>query len=254
MNKLIVSLILFVSISLVCLAQPKFVIVGGDEYNWGKVKIKDSPIKAVVTFKNEGTEDLVITKVSASCGCTAAKPEKDVLPPGETTVMNVELRLSGNGVFTKNVNIETNDPAKKKTSYKLVCDIVRDIIFKPGEFVNFRGGHLTIGQEVSETIVIKNNTKEKIKFSELKVEPPDVVKLTVPNEFTLKPAEEIEVVVRATPTKEGPLSANIIFKTDNADYPTTTIHVHGHVPPSPILNDHEVAPPPPPPATTTQKK
>lgn len=241
MNKLIVNLILFVSISLITFAQPKFVIVGGDEYNWGKVKIKDSPVKASVIFKNEGTEKLIIKKVKTSCGCTAAKPEKDTLLPGDTTVMNVEVRLSGNGQFSKNITIETNDPERNSVVYKVSCDIVRDIIFKPGENISFRGEHIMVGKEASETITIKNNTKEKIKFSDLKVEP-DILNLVIPNEFTLIPDEEVELTVRLTPTKEGPFHSNITFKTTNADNPSVLINVHGHAIPNPILNEIEIDP------------
>jgi hypothetical protein len=241
MNKLIVSLIMFVSISLIGLAQPKFVIIGGDEYNWGKVKIKDSPAKASVTFKNEGTENLIILKVKTSCGCTAAKPEKDTLLPGDTTVMNVELRLSGNGLSSKTVTIETNDPAKKTTNYKLVYDIVRDIIFKPSEHVSFKSENVMVGKEVSESIFIKNNTKENIRFSDLRIEP-DILKLTVPNDFNLKPDEEVEMIIRTTPTKEGPFHSNINFNTNNADYPTISINVYGHAHPNPLLNEIESDP------------
>ena len=236
MNKLI-ALMLFVSISFVSVAQPKFIIVGGDEYNWGKVKPMDSPLKATVVFRNEGTENLIIKKVRAACGCTAVKPAKDTLPPGDTTVMDVELRISGNGLFNRTVTIETNDPNKKTTTYRLVCDIVRDIIVKPSEFMSFRGDKIVAGNEAAETIFIKNNSKKNIKFYDLQVEPPDLLRLTIPNEFTLKPNEEIELTARVTPLKSGPFNAQIIIKTDNVDNPAVTIGVHGHVNQNPLLNE-----------------
>ena len=239
MNKLLVSLMLFVSFSVVCLSQPKFVIVGGDEYNWGKVPAAQSKVNASVVFKNEGTEILIIKKVNPTCGCTAAKPEKDTLLPGDTTVMNVELRLgAGTGITRKSITIETNDEARARVSYGLVVDIVRDIIFKPNEHINFRGENVVVGQEASETIIIKNNSAKNIKFSGMKIEP-DIVKVTVPPDFTLTPNEEIELTGRVTPTKEGHFNAKITFKTDNKDNPTISINVNGHALPNPILNGME---------------
>ena len=240
MNKLIGYLILFVSISIVSFAaptQPKFVIVGGDEYDWGKVKPKDSPLNASIIFKNEGNADLVILKTKAGCGCTIPKLEKDTLLPGDTTVMNVKLNISGNGLFQKTIDIETNDPERKLIKYKLKCDIVRDIIFKPGEYMAFRGENAVLGKELTETVTIKNNFNRNIKFSDLKIEPLDVVKLTVPSDFTMKPGEEVTVTARHTPIKEGPVHAKITWKTDHPDYPTVTINVHGHINPNPILNE-----------------
>ena len=49
----------------------------------------------VVTYKfeitNSGTSELIISQVRASCGCTAAKPDKMNLKPGEKTFVIVEF-------------------------------------------------------------------------------------------------------------------------------------------------------------------
>jgi len=239
MNKLLCCLTLFVSISFIGLAQPKFIIIGGDEYDWGKVKPKDSPLKATVIFKNEGTENLIITKVQPGCGCTAAKPEKDTLPPGDTTVMNVELRLGGStGIFHKSITINTNDPQKTSTSYKLVCDIVRDIIFKPSDALSFKGEQIVVGKEATETISIKNNSNKEIRFYDLEIVP-DIVKLTIPKDFVIKPGSEIEVTGRLTPTRVGHFDAKINLKTNHPDFPILTIGVYGDANPNPLLNEIE---------------
>ena len=239
MNKLLGYLILFVSISYVGLAQPKFVIIGGDEYNWGKVKPSDSPLKADVIFKNEGTENLIIKKVNPTCGCTAAKPEKDTLVPGDTTVMKVDLRLGGStGIFHKNITIQTNDPQRQSVNYKLVCDIVRAIIFKPNDAMSFKGEHIAVGKESAETVTIKNNSDTGIKFYDVEVVP-NIVKLTIPKDFTLKPGEEIEVTGRHTPTKAGHFNAKINMKTNHPDFPTITIGIYGDAKQNPLLNEIE---------------
>ena len=60
-------------------AQPKIQIVGGETHDWGKVKAKDSPLKAIVKLKN-----VLITKLThfliiklfmlLHAPCTSQKP------------------------------------------------------------------------------------------------------------------------------------------------------------------------------------
>jgi hypothetical protein len=40
-------------------------------------------------FRNTGNTDLVISNVSASCGCTASKYTKEAVPPGEEGIVSV---------------------------------------------------------------------------------------------------------------------------------------------------------------------
>jgi hypothetical protein len=238
MSKLVVFIATFISFTLVCMAQPKFVMVGGDEYNWGEVRPKDSPLKAKIEFRNEGNEDLVILNVRPGCGCTAAKPEKDTLKPGEITYMPVEYSVASNtGVTSKSIRIETNDPKKTTTNYKITANVVRDIICKPTQHLPFKD--LKIGVEGSATVYVKNNSDKKITFSDLRIEPaePQVLKLTIPAKFTLKPGEEIEVTGRMFPKEKGYHNLKIIFKTDHPEYPTFEIPAYGNVAASQILND-----------------
>jgi len=238
MSKLVVFIATFVSFTLVSMAQPKFVIVGGDEYNWGDVRPQDSPLKAKIEFRNEGNENLVIINVKPGCGCTAAKPEKDTLKPGETTYMPVEYSVAGNtGVTSKSIRIETNDPKKAATSYKITANVIRDIICKPTQHLPFRD--LTVGKESSATVFVKNNSKTNITFSEMRIEPaePQILKLTIPAKFTLKPNEEIEITGRMLPKQKGYQNLKIIFKTNHPDYPTFEIPAYGNVVESAILND-----------------
>jgi hypothetical protein len=235
MNKLIVAISMFVLTTFCALAQPKLTIIGGDEYNWGDVKPADSPLKAAIQLKNEGTEVLEIKSVKTSCGCTTAPLDKDKLAPGETTTMNVEFKVSANtGVTSKNISFETNDPQRKKVFYKISANIVRDLVCKPSNYMPFKD--LKVGIESSSTIFMKNNSKKDITFSELKVEPAGV-KLTIPETFTLKPNEEIEITGRLTRNEKGYFNSKIKMKTNHPDYPTFEIPAYGSAAESAIFND-----------------
>ncbi len=60
---------------------------------------------------NTGKSDLIIRKVKASCGCTAIKPEKTTIAPGESTFVSAEFNSAGkSGRQNKSVTVITNDP------------------------------------------------------------------------------------------------------------------------------------------------
>ncbi len=60
---------------------------------------------------NTGDQELTIVNVRPGCGCTAAKPDKNVLKPMESTKLKVSFNSSGRrGSQLKHIYIKTNDP------------------------------------------------------------------------------------------------------------------------------------------------
>ena len=193
-----------------------------------------------MTFKNEGNENLIISKVQPGCGCTAAKPEKDTLAPSESTTMDITFNFgSSTGVTSKNIRIETNDPERSTVNYKIKATIVRDIICKPTNTLNFR--NTTVGQEATQTIQMKNNSAKTIKFTDVRVEP-EIIQLSIPNEFSIEPGKEISIVGKVTPQTAATSTAKISITTDHPDYPTYEISVVIKANASPILNDSKQQP------------
>ncbi len=79
-------------------------------HNFGEVK-SGSTVTYNFVIKNEGKNKLIIRKVKASCGCTATKPGKKELNPGEETELKVSFNTRGrNGKQHKTVTVITNDP------------------------------------------------------------------------------------------------------------------------------------------------
>jgi len=95
-------------------------IVTIDEKNWNFGEIKQGDVvKHSFEVKNTGKSELIIRKVKASCGCTAIKPAKTILAPGETTLIAAEFDSKGkSGRQTKTVRIVSNDP--KNTTLTLM--------------------------------------------------------------------------------------------------------------------------------------
>jgi hypothetical protein len=79
-------------------------------FNFGTIK-KGDKAEHTFTISNSGKSNLIIRKVKASCGCTAIKPEKTVISPGEKTTITAIFNSAGkNGRQNKSITVITNDP------------------------------------------------------------------------------------------------------------------------------------------------
>jgi hypothetical protein len=59
---------------------------------------------------NKGTDTLNITDVRPGCGCTAAKPEKNIIMPGDSTMIHIEFNSIGrSGSQHKYIYVFSND-------------------------------------------------------------------------------------------------------------------------------------------------
>ncbi len=75
---------------------------------------------AQFTFTNQGDLNLIIDKVSPSCGCTVAKFQK-ITPPGDKGTITLELDTAGiTGAFRKSAVVSSNDPSQPFTTLMMV--------------------------------------------------------------------------------------------------------------------------------------
>lgn len=85
-------------------------------------------------ISNSGSADLMINNVQASCGCTAAQPDKNILKPGEKTSIKVEFNSASRlGPQDKSVYVMTNDPKNQNFVLKFTCVVVQKTASKPVE-------------------------------------------------------------------------------------------------------------------------
>jgi hypothetical protein len=83
------------------------------EYDFGLIYEGDK-VSHVFRFTNTGTEPLIITKATGSCGCTVPHYPKVPILPGETSEIEVEFNSKAKkGLQSKRVTITANtEPAK----------------------------------------------------------------------------------------------------------------------------------------------
>lgn len=88
-------------------------------HNFGKILHKDGRVSHEFVFTNEGNAPLIIHKTKGSCGCTASKPPKHPIMPGEEASIKVTFNPKGkSGRQHKTVTITHNSgvPDQSKTT------------------------------------------------------------------------------------------------------------------------------------------
>lgn len=76
--------------------------------DYGTIKKGSEPLRKF-SFKNGGSEPLLITNAKGSCGCTVPTYPKEAILPGQSSAIEVRYDTSRLGKFTKNVTVTTND-------------------------------------------------------------------------------------------------------------------------------------------------
>lgn len=82
--------------------------VSPEQFNFGTLP-QHSTVKSIFWIHSIGDDTLRITRVIPGCGCTKAPLEKDVLPPGDSTRLEIIFdSKSFRGQISKSPRIETN--------------------------------------------------------------------------------------------------------------------------------------------------
>jgi Protein of unknown function (DUF1573)/Flagellar-associated PapD-like len=146
-------------------------------YNFGST-LSGPPLTHVFVIRNAGNAPLQIKSVATSCGCTAAKPSKSELAPGEISKITaqVDTRFE-QGHSLSVVTVTTNDPHKPTVALKLEGVIKPQVTAQPAalDFGQVRHG-IAASREVTVSDVVGgprfaiksiDNTSPYIKVMEL---------------------------------------------------------------------------------------
>lgn len=78
-------------------------------------------------FKNTGKGPLVISSAKASCGCTATKPPKESIAPGESESITATFNSKGRiGKQSKSITVKSNDTNNSTVVLKFTVEVVKD--------------------------------------------------------------------------------------------------------------------------------
>ena len=92
----------------------------GMDKDFGKI-VEGKNLEVSFRFKNVGDKPLVISNVSASCGCTVPETPKKPYAPGETGVIKASFNSTGkSGSQSKQVNVFANlEPAMTTLNFRV---------------------------------------------------------------------------------------------------------------------------------------
>lgn len=92
------------------------------EHNFGRV-ISGELVRHTFKFQNKGRKDLILTKVSSSCGCTVPSYAKEPIKPGETGLIEVVFDTRGRkGIQNKTITVLSNS-TPNKTLLKIKANV-----------------------------------------------------------------------------------------------------------------------------------
>lgn len=231
--------------------KAKLEVVGGDVYDWGKVKAPtEGHLNATIKMKNAGGRELKLIEVRPGCGCTKTDPDKMEITPGDVSTMGVKLNISPSqaGQITKSITIRWGDregiaardefkksgtavpkglDTTENFSYiTLKADIQRALVLSPNQYFNFADAK--IGQETTSTLYLTNNDAMPISVFDFVPEGGVVVNIT--DKRVIKPGEKLEIVARYVPQVKGPIAGGVKFSTSSAEMPKMDIRAFGNVP------------------------
>jgi hypothetical protein len=96
-------------------AANKAAVANAGKFNWTKGKDHDfgkipqgTPVNWEFEFTNAGKAPIVLSSVSASCGCTTPEWTKEAVAPGKTGKIKVQFNAAAVGTFTKTITVVSN--------------------------------------------------------------------------------------------------------------------------------------------------
>jgi len=153
------------------IAQEAFPVLSFSEkeFDFGTIKEVDGPVTHIFKFKNSGNSPLILSKVTASCGCTTPDWTKEPVPPrGEGQIKVTFNPARRKGSFKKSVTIRSN------SSTPVVMLHIKGVVTPrektPKEIYRRQIGQLNFKMTVLPFVKIKEN--------QVKIDTLDFINLT----------------------------------------------------------------------------
>src|SRR4030095_6758377 len=213
MRKIIFTILLF---PLIVFSQsgPKMEVEGGDDINTGS-HMRGKEVKYEIKFKNAGDQDLKISRVQTSCGCSSALASSDLVKPGESGTINFTFNGQGFGVVSKSVMVSTNETGDGQTSYhtiKLSMNMADPLTLNPQSIIT----EGKVGDELKQTATITNSYDKEIDITEVTSNTP-VIQITS-DKMALNTGEAASLNISIKIYEESAINAAIIIKTSEGEF------------------------------------
>jgi len=200
--------------------------------NFGKID-QGEVLTHVFVFSNLGDSNLIIKKVTTTCGCTAALISDKNVAPGKKGEIKVNFNTRGlGGKVTKYIYVESNDPRHPRKQLTVIADIK----VPPQPKISLDHYNLDLGlfldsEEVSAQTKIQNKGELELRvncahrkaafFSNGR-------EISFPLKIPAKGEKEIEV--KLPPRKKpGVIREYILIRSNDRSRPTLSLYLSGYV-------------------------
>jgi hypothetical protein len=130
MKKFFSVLVVLLSVASVSFAQKGVMKFKEETHNFGKIE-QGKPVTQEFTFTNVGTEPIIISNVSASCGCTTPSYTKEPVLPKQTGVIKATYNAAAMGSFNKSITVFSNGESPSLTLFLKGEVVSKDALSKP---------------------------------------------------------------------------------------------------------------------------
>lgn len=94
-------------------------------HDFGTIEEKAGDVTVKFEFTNEGDTPLLVTRATASCGCTTPSHPKKPLRPGETGEIEVTYHAKGRpGPFDKSIYVYSNDSKAERMMLTITGNVI----------------------------------------------------------------------------------------------------------------------------------
>ena len=232
-KNLSVVFFLFASIACAQLFQPKLVLQQ-TSYDFGDIKQGDK-VSHTFVLTNGGGDALKISDVKASCGCTAAAPEKNELAPGESTNLLVTFNSAGRmGKQTKTVRIYSNDPENSEMVLTITGNVVSSSqVSGHGPTIYFNEtqhdfGKVNEGDKVNYTFNFSNKGSATLTIKDIKTSCGCTAALL--SQDNLAPGQDGTLKVELdTKNRSGKMSRTVTINSNDPKDPAKVLTIYADV-------------------------
>jgi len=232
-SKINFLVLLFTSLSCAQLIGPKLVIQQ-TSHDFGDI-VQGEKVTHTFVISNSGGDVLKISDVRASCGCTAVKPEKNELAPGESTNLLVSFNSAGrSGAQLKTVTVKTNDPESPETVLTITAHVVMDKksgTSQPEVFfleTQHDFGKVVQGKVVEYTFQLENKGSSTLKISDIKTSCGCTAALL--SKDSIEPGDKGTLKVELdTKNRSGKFSRTITVQTNDPKEPSKILTVYADI-------------------------
>ncbi|MDO8588704.1 MAG: DUF1573 domain-containing protein [Armatimonadota bacterium] len=194
-----------------------------DSYTWDFGTAEEGTrLEHTFLCSNVGVEELVISKLDSTCGCTAATSSLDRIPPGGKAEIKVALDTTGRrGAQGQTVYIHSNDPITPTVQLQVSGAVWPSRLAYSPRSITF--GEVRRGQNVSKEVFLPRSEARPFEIEKASCDIPFLTAGVTARED--KTGHVVKLDLRTDEAPLGELKGNVTIYTNHPKDPKVTVSV-----------------------------